>query len=137
MASALGSAVVIRWMWGSTGTILLNTDYQSFDYSPSIEQLDDTAGNDTARTYIQGFKSGVANYSGYLQQGSAPTWGSALIEGQVGTLEWNPEGTAAGKIKQTIPAFCTSGFKTSAPFDRQISVSLSWQQNGSRTDGTN
>lgn len=135
MPSYTGQNLVLQWVWAS-GTINMNTDYQTATYTPSVELLDDTAGADTARTYIAGLKNGVLAYTGLMQAGSLPAWGSAFPEGQIGTAYLSPEGTAAGKFKQTIPAIC-QGMVNNFGYQTQVSTAISWQQNGSRTDGTN
>lgn len=136
MSGFIGSAADLKWTWGATGTIQLNVDYRNFSYTPSINLLEDTAGADTGKSYVPSFKDGNATFSGLLQAGSAPAWGSAFCEGTAGTLYWSPEGTSGGKFKQTIPAM-SQGVVITAAYNDLVAVSLSWLQNGARTDGTN
>lgn len=138
MASYLGSAAVIQWIT-SAGTTLMNADYRTFNYAPSIDFLDETAGADTAVQRIPYMKDGQATYTGLLQSGTGTggwSMGSAVVEGQLGTLKYHPEGTAAGKPVITIPAY-SQGASYNWAYNTLTEISVSWQQNGARTDGTN
>jgi hypothetical protein len=45
------------------------------------------------------------------------------------------EGTAATKVKWTIPAI-SLGCPVAVPYNDVVTISPSWQQNGVRTEGT-
>lgn len=138
MTAYLGSAANLQWVT-SSGTTVMTADYRTFNYQPSIEFLDETAGADTAVQRIPYMKDGQATYTALLQSGTgAGGWsmGSAVVEGQLGTLLWSPEGTAAGKPKITIPAY-SQGAAYNWAYNTLTEISVSWQQNGARTDGTN
>lgn len=138
MASFIGSAAVIRWMH-SGGTAILSGDYRTFGYTPTIDLLDETAGADTNRQRVAYMKDGQAQFSALLQAGTAAggtAMSSVLVEGAIGTLEWNLEGTAAGKSKIYIPAI-SLGCPVTVPYNEFVEVSCSWQQNGTRVEGTN
>jgi hypothetical protein len=136
MAGQYGSALYLCWAAGTTGgTVVLNGDYRTFTYTPSVQLVEDTAGTDQANTYMPGIRSGQATFSGLLQAGSWASWGTAFKEGYIGTLIKAEEGTAVGKLIGTIPAIC-QGAVNSMAYNDMVSVSISWQQNGLRTEGT-
>lgn len=134
MASFVGSALVVTWTY-TTGTITMNTDFRTFNYTPSIDYYDETAGADLSKQRIAGFKDGQASFGGLLQAGSLPAWGTAFIEGAVGTLVWCPEGTAAGKYHGTAQ-FLSGGLKQQYAYAGLVEVSIDFQQNGARSEGT-
>ena len=138
MSSIIGSAAVIRWIQAA-GTTILSGDYRTFTYTPSIELLDETAGADTNRQRVSYMKDGQAAMTALMQSGSGAggtAMAAALVEGAVGTLEWNLEGTAAGKVKNYIPAI-SMGCPVTMPYNNFIELSPTWQQNGTRSEGTN
>ena len=132
MAAYGGSALYVQWA-SSAGTVTPNTDYRSASYTPDIEIIDQTAGSDSAKTYLAGVKSGKFTISLVMQAaGTAMT--NAFAEGTFGTLTIGPEGTVTGKQKITFAAFCL-GAKYNIPFKDVVEVSVDWQQDGARTDG--
>lgn len=138
MAAFSGSALDIKWLYGA-GTTLLNTDFRTFNYNPSGDLIDQSAGSDANKTYIGGLKDGRAAFSGLLQ-GAAVAGGTVmaatLAELNSGTLIWSPEGTAAGKSKYTMPAI-SLGAAFTYPYNDVVTVACDFQQNGARTEGTN
>src|SRR5512146_2573050 len=134
MASFTGSVLTVSWIY-SSGTIDMNTDYRSFAYTPSVEYYDETAGADLNHQRIPGYKDGQAKFGGLLQSGSLPTWATALIEGALGTLVWCPEGTAAGKYHGTA-AFRSGGLQQQYVYNGLVEVTIDFQQNGARSEGT-
>ena len=134
MAAFKGSALTLSWITPA-GTLALDVDYRTWAYTPTIEQLDQTAGADTARSYVSGFKDGQAQAAGLIQAGSLYAYATALVEGQSGTIVFRPEGSAAGKYSGTIPAL-SNGFAQSVSYDGLMEWAASWMQNGARTEGT-
>lgn len=134
MASYLGRNLSIVWTAATGGTITMTADSRSVSYAPEVDLVEDTAGPDTAKTYLASVKSGKADFSGVDQSGSMAVWSTALLEGQSGTLVIGPEGTATGKQKMTIPAICM-GANLTWPYNDICELAVSWQQNGARTDG--
>lgn len=131
MPSYAGSSLYLEWIH-SGGTTLLNTDYRTFTYTPTIDFYDGTAGADTARERISGLKDGSMSFAG-VQQAAGTAIITALAEGVSGTLRWSPEGTATGKGKYTAPAI-SLGVKWNIPYNDIVEISADWQQNGARTD---
>jgi hypothetical protein len=138
MTAYLGSAADLKWVT-SSGTTTLTGDYRTFAYTPSIEFLDETAGADTAVMRIPYMKDGAATYGALLQAGTmagGTLMTAACVEGQLGSLIWCPEGTAVTKPKYTIPAY-SQGAVLNWAYNTLTEVSISWQQNGARVEGTN
>jgi len=134
MTAFKGSALTLQWITPA-GTLALDVDYRTWSYTPSIEMLDQTAGADTARSYVAGFKDGQAQAAGLIQAGSLYAYATALTEGQIGTIVFRPEGSAAGKFTGTIPAI-SNGLAQNTVYDGLMEWSCSWMQNGARSEGT-
>jgi len=113
---------------GSGGTVTLSTEYRSLSTNPSVGLVDVSAGSDTFKTYLTTLKDGSFEYSGLMQTlGTAVT--NALREGIAGTLTIGPEGTVAGKPRETYPVI-TLGPKLNYPYSDVVEVSATFQQNG-------
>ncbi len=138
MPAYKGSNLDVKWVHAA-GTATLTGDQTAFEYSPSVDLIDQTAGADTNKSYIVGTKDGKASLTAYLQSGTS-TGGTVTfntcIEGAEGTLIFSPEGTATGKPKSTIPAI-SLGWSQSMPFAGNVEVKVDFQQNGARVDGVN
>jgi hypothetical protein len=135
MVAFTGSALVLKWTYNS-GTITMNTDYQSFDFNPTIAFLDATAGADASINRVTALKDATATYKGLMQAGDYPAWGTAFAPGTQGTLVYMPEGTAAGKFAGTIPAYVT-GFQQTIAYNALVQANVSWLLNGDWTKGVN
>jgi hypothetical protein len=133
MPSYTGSALVASWVW-SGGTALLNADYRTLTYTPTVDLVEDSAGADTAKGYVATLRSGQVAFNGVDQAGGMVTWGTALIEGQSGTLTIGPEGTAVGKRKIVVPAIC-QGAVVNWQYNSICELNVTWTQNGARTEG--
>jgi hypothetical protein len=134
MPSYKGSNLLIQWIH-SGGTLSMNPDFREVSYAPSVDLFEDTAGADQAKGYVAGQKDGKIDFKGVDQskQMIPATWGTALLEGNGGTLIISPEGTAAGNAKFTIPAI-SLGANLKWPYNNICEISVSFQQNGVRTD---
>ena len=138
MADFSGSALNVQWTYG-TGTYTLTGDQRNLSYTPSIDLIETTAGADSNKTYISGPKDGQAQFEALMQSGTAATGTavySLLTEGNFGTLIYSPEGTGAGKPKVTLPA-TSLGAAFGYPYSDVVTVSVPFQQNGTRVEGTN
>jgi hypothetical protein len=135
----LGSALYAQWIGYdstgtvSTGTVTLATDFRNFNYRPSIDIIDATAGADTSRRRITYLKDGQVTCTQVLQSDIGTATMALLTEGQAGTLTWAEAGTAAGKPKHVIPALCM-GSSITTPYNDVVTIETTWQQNGARTD---
>lgn len=138
MAAFKGKDLDVKWI-DTSGTVSLNGDFTAFDYTPSVDLLDQTAGADTNKTYITGVKDGKASLTALLQAGTASGGTvafSRVYEGAEGTVIWSPEGTAATKPKYTMPVIAM-GAAFTYPFNALVEAKVEFQQNGARVEGTN
>lgn len=134
----LGSAFAGTWIGynsGGTaiGTTVLATDFRNFNYSPSIDIIDATAGADSNRRRITYLKDGQVTCTMVLQYDIGTVQMNNLAEGVSGTLVWGEGGTATGRPKHTMPAICL-GASYATPYNDVVSISVTWQQNGTRVD---
>jgi hypothetical protein len=126
-----GSACYVQWVW-SGGTVVLSTESRNFSYTPSKEYIDVTAGQDTNRKRLPSFGDGQASLE-YTAQSDGTVTLAALAEGVHGTLTWGVAGTATGKPKQFMAAY-SNGVTEANPYADVATWTLSWMQDGSRTD---
>jgi len=126
-----GSACYVSWVW-SGGTVSLYVDARNFNYAPSIDFIDATAGADAARKRINSFKDGQASLAS-LAQSDGTAFVAACAEGVGGTLTWGLAGTATNRPK-SYAAFISQGVTQTAPYADVATYDVSWQQNGARTD---
>lgn len=129
----VGSALYATWVH-SGGTVTLNTDFRNFNYSPSIDFVDSTAGADTARQRINSFKDGQVTASILMLDNFGTANLSPFVEGTSGSVIWGPAGSATGKMKFTVPARVASAVQ-SVPYADVVTWDITWQQDGARTDG--
>ena len=133
-----GSALDVKWIH-SGGTATISGNQRTLSYTPSIDFIDQSSGADSSKKYLNGLKDGQATLEALVQAGTnsgGTAAFSTLTEGAVGTLVWSPEGTAATKPKYTIPAK-SGGVGFTYPYSDVTVASVSFQQNGDRTEGTN
>ena len=128
-----GSACYLSWVW-SGGTLALYTDARNFNYTPSIDFIDATAGPDAARRRLPSFKDGQASLAS-LAQSDGTAFVAACAEGVGGTLTWGLAGTVTGRPK-SYAAFIAQGVTQTAPYSDVATYDVSWQQNGARTDSS-
>lgn len=112
----------------------LNTDYRDFGPSEGIDTVDESAGSDTARTYLTTLEDGTAALTIVIQSGDTATWGAVDI-GNEGTLEWGEEGTASGKPKHTVNAIVTNREKSISYADLVV-ADIEFQFSGAVVDDT-
>lgn len=134
MAAYAGSSLVIIWT-RSIGTNTLTGDHRNFTLSPTADLYDQTAGADTAHTFIPGPTNGQCSYSAVLQAGSSNNVAFRMNAGDEGTLKVYPEGSVTGNIMLTIPAICT-GSSWTIPYNDIVSVDAAFQVNGAISVGT-
>lgn len=132
-----GSSLVLTWIQAAATTVLTG-DHKSCTYTPTINLIDKTAGAATHKSYIPNVKDGSVTFNANMQAGTnsgGTATFSTLSRGNIGTLQIQPEGTAAGKPKITIPAI-SQGAAQSWPYNDTVEVTVNWQQNGAETEGT-
>lgn len=133
MTDYTGKNLYAEWVY-SGGTVVLSSDYRTFSSAPTVGLADTTAGADADRTYIATIKDDVVSYAG-LHQSAGTVLKSALEAGTGGTLVLAPEGTVAGKPKESYPAIAM-GAKMNYPYDNVVEISCDFQKNGARADAT-
>lgn len=116
------------------GSTVLDTDYRSFSESEEMGTVDQSAGSDTARTYLTTLKDGTASSTIVVQAGDTATW-NAVVVGASGTLTWAEEGTTAAKPKHTVWAIVT-GREKSMEYADLVVADISWQFSSAITDST-
>lgn len=133
MPAYSGSALYIQWVY-SGGTVVFNTDFKTFNHTPSISLYEETAGADAHVAFVNGVKSDQMALT-YIDQAAGTAAMTSLAEGTSGTLTWGPEGTATGKRKFTIAAIAM-GAQLTQPYNNVVEISTTWTGNGSRTGST-
>lgn len=128
-----GTALYATWIW-SGGTVVLNTDYRNFSYTPSIEFMNANAGADVAPVRLPYMKDGAVTCEILMLSNMGTAVIAAYAEGNVGTLIWGEAGTATGAPKVTLPAI-SQGATRNSPYSDVVTMTLSWLQNGTRVDG--
>lgn len=132
MAEFTGSALVLSWIW-SGGTVSLNGDYRTCSWNPTVAYADMTAGSDTHVGRLTALKDSTAAVTLVDSSPGTATY-AALNPGVAGTLIIGPEGTATGKRKITMPAFC-DGAVPSYTYNDTTTLSVNFTGNGAFTDG--
>jgi len=128
MAEYTGKDLVCTWTT-STGTTTLTADYQKFTWAPSIEKYKTRASSEAFESYITGATDFTASFDGLAQtSGTALTAQCAM--GQIGTVVVQPEGTATGKQKITLPCMIDKFPLTDFAYNDLVHVNISWQGNG-------
>lgn len=138
MTEYIGSAIVVSWIH-SSGTATISGDYTNFTWNDTGNQVEVTAGADANVKRLTTTKDFTASMDAYFQ-GGTDTGGTAtfnlLYANAIGTLQWQPEGTAGTKPKFSIPAIC-NGRNMSHPYNDKVTVSVSWNGNGALTESAN
>lgn len=126
---------------GTGGTITLTGNQTAFTHAETIDMVEQTAGADTAKTYVPTVKDSRQTFAALFQSGTN-TGGTATINdtniavGMEGTLIWSPEGTATGKPKFTVPAIPTS-ISYDTPYADTVKISIDFQGNGAVVKASN
>jgi hypothetical protein len=133
MAQYTGSGLIVTFK----GTEV-STRFRSLNTKEEIDLVDQSAGSDTAKTYLTALEDGDAKLEVVdVRDGTAPTalW-NLCDKGAEGTLQWQPEGTATGKPKHYVNAIVKSREKEH-PYDDIVKATITFQFSGALTDTTN
>ena len=130
----VGSSLYAQWITTSA-TVSMHTDARNFNYSPTISFIDATAGADQNMQRVNSFKDGQITCDMLMLSNMASADYAAFDEGTGGSVVWGPAGTAAGKLKYTVPAI-SMGLTQAAPYNDVTTISATFQQNGVRVLGT-
>lgn len=135
MTELTGKDLVIKWMPSSGGTIDLSGDFRSVSYQSSGKLVSATAGADQFESYLATTKDTKVSYKGVMQT-AGTALEDALYANTFGTLTIQPEGTATGKRKYTIPAFAGGG-NIAWPYADIVEISCDFQGSGTPTIAVN
>jgi hypothetical protein len=134
MAKYTGKDLVLSWIY-SGGTVSLGGDYRQCNWNPSIGKTDKSAGSDAQKTYLSTQKDVTASVTLVAQAGGTALE-DALAPGVEGTLIIQPEGTASGKRKHTLPCF-SDGIVPSYPYNDIVVYNCSFTPTAAYTSTTN
>ena len=134
MAEFTGSALVASWIW-SGGTVSFAGDYRTVNWNPTVAYADISAGSDTHVGRLTTLKDSTASVTMVDSSPGTATYAS-FQPGVSGTLIIQPEGTASGKRKITMPAFCDGAVPAYA-YNDTTTLSVNFTGNGAFTDGAN
>jgi len=132
-----GQSMVLTWTY-SGGTVTLDADYRTCDWSTTSNFEDISAGADTQVGRAPTLIDAKANIS-LVGQTDGTVIATALAAQTAGTLTIQPEGTAVGKRKITLPAYA-DGAAVSWPYANVMTITCGFTPSsilGSWTDGTN
>lgn len=121
-------------LYAKFGSTVLSSRFKSFESSEEMGLVDDSAGADTARSYLTTLEDGTATLELLAERAGTAQW-AACDKGASGTLEWGDEGTASGKPKHTVPAIVKSRKRT-VVHDDIVKLNFEFQFNGTVLDAT-
>ena len=133
-AEFMGSIFIGTWVT-SDGTTGIDTDSRNFTYTETVDLIDATAGADTGKRNLVSFVDSSVTCEMLDQNNNGSSVYAQFAAGKVGTLTWAPAGTAAGKIKHTLPAICM-GYTIAVPFKDVVTITVNWAQSAVQTLGT-
>lgn len=136
MAEYAGTASYVEWVY-SGGTAVLSGNYRTASYSQNAETIDATAGSDTRAVKLPGIISGGFSVAGLMDTGGSVgnKAGTLFYAQQIGTIVYGPEGTAAGKLKITIPAVMLT-FERNTAYNAAAEFSMTFDQSAAESYGT-
>ena len=134
MAEYAGSAMSLDWIY-SGGTVSLEGDFRTFNWSPSLNWIDATAGQDTYEVLLPSYGTGADITCTLVAQSDGTALLTSLDRQTAGTLIFGPEGTVSGKVKYTIPA-TSAGPQWSTPFNDVTEITANWRQTAVETRTT-
>jgi len=121
------------------GSLVLSTDFQSFEPDEQGNLVEVTAGDDADATYAANYKSGKASFEALYDATAGATSGTAVWAGVAplteGTLTWSPLGTASGKPKYAVNSFVESR-KNPINFKDAMAINVEFRYNGAVTPST-
>lgn len=114
------------------GTTVLNTAYRAFTDTEEMKLVDQAAGADTVRTFLNTLKEGKVSIDLLDQASGSATW-NALVAGASGSLEWGEAGTASGNPRHYATAIIQSR-ERKFQFEDVTMMTISVQLNSAITD---
>jgi hypothetical protein len=129
-----GSAMYLAWVY-SGGTVTLQSDFRQFDWSPTLNFIDATAGADTYERLLPSYGVGGDINLNMLAQSDGTTLATALARQTQGTLVYGPSGTANGYLAYSIPSY-SQGPQWNQPFDNVVEMNCTFRQYAVETQST-
>lgn len=129
-----GSACVTKFVT-TAGTADLSADQRGANWNPSVDFAEATAGSDAYKVFLATVKDTSASVTGVLQSAGTAVE-DICAAGAFGTLTIQPEGTATGKRKYTLPCF-SQGMQTQFPYADTCEFSVDFKGSGAPTVGSN
>ncbi len=129
-----GPTMVASWVTASYGTISIAPDYRTCSIKTNVDVIDATAGADTSKVKMFGMQDITVDMNVVLQAGGTANMAAFQTSTQ-GTLTIQPEGTATGKTKFTVPSFVSSSYEY--PYNDIAVATLTFNGMGAFTVSTN
>jgi hypothetical protein len=121
-----GSALYLAWVY-SGGTVALNTEFRTFNWSPTLNFIDATAGADTYERILASYGVGGDIAFSMLAQTDGTAIATALARATKGTLIYGPAGTANNALAYSIPAY-SQGPSWNQPFNDVVEITNNFRQ---------
>ena len=121
-----GSALYLAWIY-SGGTVALNTEFRTFNWSPTLNFIDATAGADTYERILASYGVGGDIAFSMLAQTNGTAILTALARATKGTLIYAPAGTANNAVSYSIPAY-SQGPSWNQPFNDVVEITNNFRQ---------
>lgn len=136
MTKLSGRKLVIEIQPDSTGSwINVGGESRTFSYTRSGDEIDVTVREDTAKDYLPGFPDISAEMSGITLDGDDTNAVVNLMQGEVGSIKWYPEGKTA-----THPMYSSTYTVTEDgqeyPYDDAVTWSVGMRLTSAITVGT-
>lgn len=129
-----GSALYLAWIY-SGGTVTLQADFRTFNWSPSLNFIDATAGADTYERILTSYGVGGDIAFSMVAQTDGTLLATALARQTQGTLVYGPAGTVDGYLAYLIPAY-SQGPAYNQPFNDVVEITNNFRQYAVETKTT-
>jgi hypothetical protein len=129
-----GSAMYLQWT-STAGTVTLQSDFRAFEWAPTLNFIDATAGADTFERMLTSYGVGGDISLTMVAQYDGTAIAEALARQAKGTLLYAPAGTANGYLAYSIPAY-SQGPQYSQPFDNVVELTVNFRQYAAESRST-
>ena len=126
-----GSALYLAWIHPG-GTIELQAEFRTFNWSPTLNFIDATAGADTYERILASYGVGGDIAFSMVAQFDGTAYAVALERQTKGTLIYAPAGTADNYVAYTIPAY-SQGPSYNQPFNDVVEITNNFRQYAAET----
>jgi hypothetical protein len=136
MPEFISGPTMIMSFSGTAGTSTLNADYKTCTWTPSVAYVESSAGQDTHIGRLTALKDSKAAVTLVAQATTGTALTPTIAAGVFGTLVIQPEGTAVGRRKISMPGY-SDGPVVDFPYNDICVISCGFTGSGAFTDGTN